>query len=595
MATIKLPIFGGMMPSLDKHLISDTTAALSENAWLYSGKLDGMPESIPLHVLNDPEAGVAFRLPGNMGDPTYMYDSTWVEFQHPDTSFISAPVSGDAFKRFYWASPTTVPMYNTLARIQNGDPPYILGLPTGPDISVATAGGSAGLVTRTYLATLVSAYGEEGPAGLPRVVNANSDATYTITVGGVDPNDMGVNRNVASINVYRTIVSAAGTVAYYLVKSVPASTSTQNFEDDLSDAELSSRPILESSMWTGPPNLVGFIVMPNGIVAGWVDNELWFSEAYRPHAWPAAYSLTLDHNIVGLGIINQTLVVCTQGEPYTASGVNPGTITTSKLSSFEPCLSQGSIVSTEDGVYFTSPNGLIRVNPGIAENVTRQAISLDKWRELANQAKVRAARVGSAYFAFGSGTPRAFQENPKAFQDDFIQKQNTEGANAGFIIDPINQNAGVSLLTSDSIITSVFNDVWSGETLTIRGGKVMWLNQEPGFKMRPYRWRSKTFQLPVAKNFSALKCYFVEPEGFVPNPSPVHSNDFYEYDPDEQVLIVRVYADGRHVATREITKSGELHRLPTGFIAEFWEVEFEGRVRVNNLQMSTSVKELSIA
>lgn len=593
MATIKLPVFGGMMPSLDKHLISDTTASLSENTWLYSGKLDGLPENVPIHILNDPSASIAFRIPGNMLEPTYMYDSTWVEFQNPDTSFISAPVSGDAFKRFYWTSPSTAPRYNTLERIRNGQASFLLGLPPGPNVNVATAGGSAGLVSRTYLTTLVTAYGEEGPAGLPRVVNAHSDATYTVTVSGVAAGNMGTNRNVDRINVYRTIVSGAGTVAYYLVQTLNASSSSQNFTDALTDAELSSRPIMQSAMWTEPPNLEGFITMPNGIVAGWIGNELWFSEAYRPHAWPAAYSLSLEHDIVGLGVINQTLVVCTTGEPYTASGVNPGVITTSKLSSFEPCLSRGSIVSTEDGVYFTSSNGLIRVNPGIAENVTRQAISLDKWRELANQAKVRAARVGSAYYAFGAGTPRVFRE--EAFQTDMIQTINMEGANTGFIIDPANQNAGVSLMKSERTVVGVFNDVWSGETLTISNGRVMWLNQEPGYKMRPYKWRSKTFQLPVAKNFSAFKCYFIAPQGYQPNPEPLHSNDYYEFDPETQYLIVRVYADGRHVATREITKSGEMHRLPTGFVAEFWEVEFEGKIRVNNLQMSTSVKELSIA
>jgi hypothetical protein len=34
-------------------------------------------------------------------------------------------------------------------------------------------------------------------------------------------------------------------------------------------------------------------------------------------------------------------------------------------------------------------------------------------------------------------------------------------------------------------------------------------------------------------------------------------------------------------------------RLPSGFKAEFWQLEFESRVDILSVQMATSVKELS--
>lgn len=62
---------------------------------------------------------------------------------------------------------------------------------------------------------------------------------------------------------------------------------------------------------------------------------------------------------------------------------------------------------------------------------------------------------------------------------------------------------------------------------------------------------------------------------------------------DPSVLgVMRLYADGRLVATRELKKSGEQWRLPSGFKAHFWQIEVEARVKVYSVQMATSAKEL---
>lgn len=55
---------------------------------------------------------------------------------------------------------------------------------------------------------------------------------------------------------------------------------------------------------------------------------------------------------------------------------------------------------------------------------------------------------------------------------------------------------------------------------------------------------------------------------------------------------VRVYADGRLVFTRELVTSGEMMRLPSGFKAQFWQIEVEARVKVYSIQVGTSAKEL---
>lgn len=592
MVAIKLPVFAGMVPSVDPHLLTEQNAAYSRDTWLYSGALAGMPAKSFLHQLVNPGATVAFRIPINQGDPTYLYNSLWVEFENSETDFISAPVAADEYDRYYWTSSSQVPTYNTMARIQNGDPPFVLGVPTPGDISVVASGGVSGtLVSRAYVTTLVTAYGEEGPASKPFLINGKVDDNFEVTIGAVAAANMGVTRNVTHIRLYRTIVSAQGTATYYRVAEVLAAGAPQIYNDSAPDSDISSNPILESTAWTGPPDLDGWAVMPNGIVAGFINNELYFSEAYRPHAWPAAYALTLEYDVVGLAVIGQTLVVCTKGNPVTASGVNPASITTSKLAAFEPCMSKGSILTTEEGVFFTSTNGIIQINAGYAVNLTKQYISRDQWNKLISRAKVNAARLGGAYYAFGSGVEALGQAD--VFQEDMIQQTTDDGSSDGFMVDTSNANVGFSYLADTSNIRSVINDQYSGEVLVVKDGAVYWLDQRPGYKYEPYMWKSKIFQPPVITNFSAFKVHLYPPEDFeFLNPQNFDIDQVF--DPLTQLCVLRIYADNRLILAHEIRTSGELHRLPTGFKADFWQIEIEAGVKVKSFQMATSVKELSI-
>lgn len=592
MVSIKLPVFSGMVPSVDQHLLTDQNASFCNNAWLYSGALVGLPQKEMLHEMVNPAATVAFRIPIYDDDPSYLHDSVWVEFENNLTDFVSAPVADDQYRRFYWASPNQPTRYNTFERIQNGLPPFLLGLPSPGPLHVEVAGGSSEtIVSRAYLATFVSEYGEEGPASEPFLANGKMDATFTITIPAANSADLGEDRNIKKIRLYRTIVSAAGTTTYYRLYETDATTSTQTFIDIVTDANLASLPILESTEWVAPPALEGMVSMPNGIMAGYVGNTLYFSEPYRPHAWPGIYSLTIDYDVVGMSVTGQTLVVCTKGNPITASGVNPASITTSKLAVFEPCLSKGSILPTEEGVYYTSPNGLILVNAGIIQNVTKQFISRDRWASIAYKGKVNAGRLNGAYIAYGAGIEQAFQN---AFQDDFAQTEpEDEGSPVGVLIDPTNTNMGFTYISTKEEVKSVINDAFSGELIFVSDGKVYWLPQDPGYQTEPYVWRSKTFQPPVKVNFSALKIYFYDDPTFkTPNPRNVDLNQVY--DPETQKGIVRIYADGVLVSAQEFRKSGELLRLPAGFKADFWQIEFEAIVKIKSFQMSTSVKELSV-
>jgi hypothetical protein len=139
--------------------------------------------------------------------------------------------------------------------------------------------------------------------------------------------------------------------------------------------------------------------MPNGIFVTWKDNNLYFSENYRPHAWPAEYTLTVDYPIVGVAVYGSSLVVCTTGNPSIVSGVNAAAMTLQKTDAPLPCLSRRSIVAGGEGVFYASEEGLVLVNPGGVQTVTKDLISREQWRVEYVPSTQKAMYMGGEYIA----------------------------------------------------------------------------------------------------------------------------------------------------------------------------------------------------
>jgi hypothetical protein len=590
MVAVRVNAFGGMIPGTDSRLLPDQSAALSQNAWLYNGELVGMVAPKFVRNMTNSGFGKAYRIPNNYFDADHLTDATWMEFSNIDTDVLRSPVIGDTFDRYYWASPADAPRVNSLARIKAGSAPYLLGViqPTGTPTLAITGGVSTTTESRAYVVTWVTAFGEEGPPSSPVLGTGKIDATWTVTLPTAGAPDI-ANYNLSKARIYRTVTAAGGTATFFFVAEVVIATAS--YADTITDAVVSANDELPSTTWTAPPSdLQGFVSMPNGMIAGFRNNELWFCEPYRPHAWPAAFTNVVEYPIIGLGVINQTLVVCTAGYPMVATGINPSSVSLSKIASFEPCLSRGSIISAPEGVYYASPNGLVLVANGIASLITDGLIMKDEWNRLSKVATLRATRVGSAYYAYGSSRAGFVQTDfivPATAQaDDFA------GSFSGILIDPTNQRVAFNTLTSTLPTTNVFNDSWSGETLVIRNNQLFRLDIADETSARDtLLWRSKIFQPTDKKNFGVMRVYFEVPP-WAPTLNPVRNTALVQTLQPDQYGLVRVYADGRLVMCRELRTSGELMKFPSGFKADFWQVEFETVVKVMSFQMATSAKEL---
>lgn len=444
---------------------------------------------------------------------------------------------------------------------------------------------------RAYVYTWVSAYGEEGPPSPPGIFVGYSGDPWVVRLTAPTAGDL-LDRNLAHVRIYRTITGVEGSTSFFQVAELPIATT--QYTDTVETVTVAGNQQLQSTFWTAPPtDLAGFSLMPNGIMVGFRENEIWFSEPYRPHAWPAPYALTVEYPVVGIGIMGQSVIVCTSSPTYIISGVNPAAMSQSRVPGVKPCVSRGSILSTPRGVVYAAADGLVLATPGELAVVTKQLIDPEQWQDSINfltPATLRASTLGNAYYCWGSTQVGCF--DPDAFNPDAFLQNDYTGSYLGAMIDLENQRVSYTKLGSTTEIRNCYEDDWTGETLVIRDGQVFHLNRDSQRPRQRYVWRSKVMETPNQRSFEAMRVYF-STYSFTPSLNPTRNVAQDQTLAADQWGIVRVYADGRLVVVRELRTSGEIFRIPTGFKATFWEVEVEARVKVYSVELATTAKELA--
>jgi hypothetical protein len=487
-----------------------------------------------------------------------------------------------------------------LNSFSNGPPAILNNLSVGfGEIQMwADLTSSAVQDARSYVYTYVSEYDEESAPSPATVVSGWSNGTWTISLFQPPPDQLGITRNLTQIRLYRSITALAGATTYFHVADMPITTAT--YSDIITDDVVVTNYQLQSQLWTPPPtDLQGIIAMPNGMAVGFRANEIWFSEPYRPHAWPASYVLTTEYPIVGLGVTGSTVVACTSGSPYIATGTSPGTMSALKIQTSEPCHSRGSILGNNDGVYYASRNGLILVTQyGSVSNTSELWITREKWQQLTSQKNLRAVFLVSSYFALGTVRTSDTSEAQRGFT---IELNANDAQSFSIWPQPGGHRLGFQLLSGPNgyDVDNVGLDPWSSVCLVVQNGGVYYYDfSDEAPTMQTYVWRSKLFQQKSKKNFEAMRIWFTIPEG-----TPALNATRMEEDTDDPIWnslpadrygIVRVYAgNGQLVTTREIRVPQEILRITSGYKHETWQWEIEARVPISNIQIGTSVKALA--
>lgn len=459
------------------------------------------------------------------------------------------------------------------------------------------------LETRAYVYTWVTEYGEESPPSPPTLLTGWSNGAWQVGLWQPNANDLGVYRNIKHLNLYRTVPGEGGTTVFFFVKEFAVG--TLDFSDDITNDIVALNDQLQSTNWFPPPeNLQGLTVMQNGMVAGFIGNEIWFCEPYHPHAWPPGYVLTVDFPVVGLGLTGSSLVVCTAAMPYVINGMAPNQMNQMKCSVSHPCLSRASILGGDSVVTYMSPNGLVQVTGnGNVTNTSEKWITREKWQQLVPQKNTRAILLESCYYCLGSVSPNGLDTS--VAQQGFTIELSQD--NVGFSIwpHPGGHRLGLQILKSPLAvdIKNVQTDPWTGIGLVVASGNVYYFDfTDPEPELQTYIWRSKNYQQNAKRNYAAMKVFFT-----IPSTTPELNEERLEEDaddpawdtlPEDRYGFIKTYADinadgsFKLVDCREIRRPGEVLRIVDGFKGDNWQWEIIARVQISDVQIGTSVKDL---
>ncbi|UKA12674.1 hypothetical protein [Photobacterium damselae] len=531
---INISLMKGMVPRLKPHLLQNEVATLAQNCHFEHGiisplKTDRVIQDFPIRV-----------------NTLFKYtDKHWFTWNKKIEAILN-PMAQDKWQRVYFTGDGKPKVTAQDIAIGPVSPAasYELGVPA-PTIKpvIDQVDSSTGIEppkgepailddeTRFYVQTYVTRFGEEGAPSPPsnEIVIEKPGASVHLTLTRPENNQ----HNITHTRLYRSVTSS-NSAEYLLVAELPIAQ-----ERYVDSAKTINGPILETWDFAVPDeNMRGLCQMANGICAGFAGNEVMFSEAYLPYAWPKGYRGTTEHPIVGIAAIGTSLVVLTQGYPYLFSGVTPSAINGTKIASKQACVSADSIAVVNGTVIYASPDGLVAIGSDGAITITEQLITRSQWQSM----------------------------QPQSLKAWTVERWYIGQSDAGsFIFDPVSQDFRELSSHWDCAYTDLERDA-----LFIVKDKQLSHWQEGGDPL-PMIWRSKVFQLPTE---SILSCGRVIAE-------------------DVTQLTVRVMTDGEEVYTiakGQLTENG--FRLPS-VRSRTWQIEVSGKSEVERLALASSMQELT--
>ena len=578
MATLKLIGFSGEIPKLLPRLLPDMSAQFCANTRLTDGGLEPIRLSRRIVTLNNPPEGGSATI--------YRHNNDWLAWP----SLVHAAPGPVAQDRLYYTGDG-----NPKMRVNGNVYGLALPGPTTKLLASVSGTGTGDLVTRLYVYTLVTEFGEESmPSPISDEVQWRPG--QTVTLSGFQPGISG--RGITHQRIYRSQTGQGGTQLFFIAERAVG---TGNFTDNIPVGDF-FEPV-PSTFWSPPPaGLSGLTAMPNGMMAAFDGKTLYFAEPYRPHAWPEIYTLTVDYPIVGLGAFGTSLAVLTTGNPYVASGTSPESMILEKLELNLPCICRKSIVDMGYAVVYSSHDGLVVVSQGGARVVSESLFSRDDWQEI-NPGQLVAGQYDGRYYASFIYVDRNQQEQLGTFILDLTGQQ-------PFII------------RTEVQTRSFFYDIETGALYYLDNGSVyQW--DAPGRPNAQQVWHSKTFVMPRPTNFGALllevrqemsddemraleelvdevqrerDTWYAggelggEINGAAIGMAPI-GGDLLPIVPSiARDVAVNVYADEKLVAT--VSRFGRMARLPSGFKASRWEIEVTGDMPVEQVTLATSGAEL---
>jgi len=386
--------------------------------------------------------------------------------------------------------------------------------------------------TRAYVYTMVNSYLEESAPSLANVVSV----TYLdyVEVTTTVPSFTGYSPRSAT-NIYRTF----GTNPTYF-KITTTSLGSNVYKDETyksSDIGVA----LPSLEWDLPESgMTGLVPMPNGFFAAFKGNMLYFSEPFRPHAWP--YAMSFPNTIVGICPDAQSLVVTTNAGAHMVLGSLPSNMSQQKLPLPQAGTAQRLMVNLEGAVAYASSDGIVLVQGSQSTmTLSQKFYSREDWRTT---------------FASISDDARF------GYTDGYLVM--VSSAEAKGIIIRLDEAAGTLTQFNETFDSMFYLPIT--DTLYYSKGANVYRLRDGAAAYYTLDWWSKEFTMPNYTNFGAffIRC--------------------------TASTAVTIYVDGVSWHTFTAAATG-YYRLPAGKRALRWSVRVQTAGKIEEIAMAESMSE----
>lgn len=559
MPILRINEFKGTRPQVSAKLLPANFAQTAENCDLREGSLKPFYKTGYLAQILKASPATIFKC-GTKWD-------AWALYVNVVRSWIY-----DANARFYVTDgvhpkQTKLDLINDCTLSAVASTFYYLGVNapnTAPSMTFVYNGGTPGddiQATISYVFTYVTSWDEESapsPASAPAEIYEDGYCTVSCpTPTGERPADS----LITAIRIYRISTGTTGADYEFLAEVNISGTPTTYDDRDGSNwaitPEADLGEVIETEGYDEPPNgLEGLTALSNGLMAGFLNNEVYINEPFIPYAFPSEYKKEVESDVVALAYIpaTTTLVITTQTHPYICQGTDPQSMVPFPLPEQGANLSEHGAVSTPEGVIYPSPSGLVLVNNSGAKLVTKDeygngVITPKQWMSY-NPATLVAAYWAGKYIGFFKNTNTGIIYDFKQFYFVDLTLNNYPDTYAitikNLYLDPATDTLYILAYSADTNYYILSFDGHASELLTAT-------------------WKSKKYFVDYLSTYSCARI-----------------------KADFGTVTFKLYSGP--TPTLRQTKSAtsdDIFRTPSGFTNYEWEQQVETEVQVDEIALAT--------
>ena len=364
--------------------LTTTTSTFSASRWVVAQRVAGGYDIFVVgsttEMLRDASSiiykGTTYATPQALYDAIYIAGNT--------TTTESSEGVTIRFRAKVYNSTTSVVYYDGLcSHVATGTPLlYTITVPAFSTLLTSSGSAAPTLQTVSYVAVAINIWGEESAPSDPLVVEFRPGLTGVSLEIEHTPNAAEVP--LSGMLFYRTYPSSNGSTSYFLVNSTPVADvgGVYSLSDSSTEPVTATTLAANQAEWDAPPSgLDGLSYAGNGVFCGAVGKDLYFSEPYKPHAWP--YRMVFPHEIVGVLGVEGGVLVTTTLHPYLVYGAHPEQMSQVRMTAEQSGWSNTALTHVEGSAIYAGNDGLVRVSGGQASiKESQELFRREDWRKM---------------------------------------------------------------------------------------------------------------------------------------------------------------------------------------------------------------------